>query len=67
MPIGLTGADSGTTSCAVGGRVKFTVYPGVGHGSWGRTYANPEFYDWLLAQQRGKPQQPPSALPQPGD
>ena len=39
---------------AAGAKIKFTVYPGVGHDSWTRTYANPEFYEWLLAQKRGQ-------------
>lgn len=33
---------------AAKGNVKFTVYPGVGHDSWTRTYANPELYKWFL-------------------
>ena len=37
---------------ACGGDVRLTIYPGVGHDSWTRTYANPEFYDWLLAHRR---------------
>ena len=37
-----------------GASVKFTIYPGVGHDSWTRTYANPELYKWLLAQKRTK-------------
>ena len=32
----------------LGGDVKFTVYPGVGHDSWTQTYNNPELYDWFL-------------------
>jgi len=32
--------------------VKFTVYPGVDHDSWTRTYDNPELYDWLLKQSK---------------
>ncbi|MCC5845660.1 MAG: prolyl oligopeptidase family serine peptidase [Verrucomicrobia bacterium] len=32
--------------------VEFTLYPGVGHNAWTRTYANPEFYDWLLRHSR---------------
>jgi predicted esterase len=28
--------------------VRLTVYPGVGHGGWGTTYANPELYAWFL-------------------
>lgn len=32
--------------------VKLTIYPGVGHDSWTRTYANPEFWEWLFAQKR---------------
>lgn len=30
--------------------VIFTVYPGVPHDSWTRTYANPLLYDWLLSK-----------------
>jgi predicted peptidase len=36
----------------VGGDVKFTVYPDVGHDSWKRAYANQKVYDWLLAHKR---------------
>lgn len=34
----------------VGGNVRFTVYPEADHDSWTETYANPELYEWLLAQ-----------------
>ena len=37
-----------------GATIKFTVYPGVGHDSWTRTYNNPEFYKWLLSQRRDR-------------
>ena len=37
---------------ACGGNVRLTTYPGVGHDSWTRTYANPELYRWLLDQRR---------------
>jgi poly(3-hydroxybutyrate) depolymerase len=47
----------------VGGRVKFTVYAGVVHDSWTRTYANPELYRWLLQQRRGAPTQAPATQP----
>ncbi|MED5586214.1 MAG: sialate O-acetylesterase [Verrucomicrobiota bacterium] len=33
-------------------KVKFTSYPGVGHDSWTRTYANPEFYKWIFSQSK---------------
>lgn len=39
---------------AAGASPKFTVYPQAGHDSWTETYANPEFYDWLLQQSRDK-------------
>jgi hypothetical protein len=42
----------------IGGRVKFTPYPNVGHDSWTVTYDNPELYDWLLRQKRGHPAEP---------
>lgn len=39
---------------AVGGLVRFTVYPGVGHDAWTQTYDNPEIYDWLLAHETNR-------------
>jgi len=36
---------------AAGCDSKLTLYPGVNHDSWTQTYANPEFYDWLLSHQ----------------
>ncbi len=35
-----------------GGDVRLTLYPDAGHDSWTETYANPELYDWLMAQRR---------------
>jgi predicted peptidase len=35
---------------ASGGNVKYTEYPGVGHNSWDKAYAEPELISWLLAQ-----------------
>jgi predicted esterase len=40
---------------AAGGRVKFTVYPEIGHNAWDPAYADPALYDWLLALRRGLP------------
>lgn len=37
---------------AAGGHAKLTMYPDAGHDSWSETYANPAFYEWLLAQKR---------------
>jgi len=37
---------------AAGGAPKFTVYDGVNHDSWTRTYDDPAFWEWLLAQKR---------------
>ncbi len=39
---------------AAGGKPKFTIYPDAGHDSWTVTYENPEFYQWLLAQNRAR-------------
>lgn len=36
----------------VGGNVKFTVYPGVGHDSWTKSYDNPELYKWFLSHSK---------------
>ena len=34
---------------AGGKKAKRTLYPGVGHNSWSRAYANEEVYKWLLS------------------
>ncbi len=39
---------------AAGGSAKLTIYPEAGHDSWTQTYANPEFYTWLLSHSRNK-------------
>jgi predicted peptidase len=36
----------------VGAPVRLTLYEGVAHDSWTRTYDDPELYHWLLAQRR---------------
>lgn len=37
-----------------GGSPKYTEYPGVGHDSWSRAYAEPELWQWVFSQQRAK-------------
>lgn len=37
---------------AVGADVEFTLYPGVAHDSWTRTYADPAVMRWLFEQRR---------------
>ncbi len=34
----------------LGGEVRYTEYPGVGHNSWDKAYAEPELLLWLLSQ-----------------
>jgi len=36
-----------------GGHPRYTEYPGVGHNSWDRAYAEPELLSWLFSQNRG--------------
>ena len=33
--------------------VKYTEYPGVGHNSWDKAYAEKELTDWMFAQKKG--------------
>lgn len=33
---------------AAGGSPRYDEYPGVGHNSWDRAYANAELYTWFL-------------------
>lgn len=35
-----------------GADVELTLYPGVGHNSWTRTYRDPEAIGWLFAQKK---------------
>ncbi|MBV8175076.1 MAG: prolyl oligopeptidase family serine peptidase [Verrucomicrobia bacterium] len=42
-----------------GGHPRYTEYPGVGHNSWDRAYAEPELLSWLFSQNRDRPQQIP--------
>ena len=35
---------------AAGGNVRYTEYPGVGHNSWDKAYAEPELMPWLLSK-----------------
>lgn len=37
---------------AAGGDPHYTEYPGVGHNSWDRAFAEPELWKWLFAQHR---------------
>lgn len=41
---------------STGGRVRYTEYAGVGHNSWDRAYAEPDFFRWLFSQRlRSRP------------
>lgn len=35
-----------------GGHPKYSEYPGVGHNSWDKAYADTGFYEWLFTQKR---------------
>ena len=39
---------------AAGSTVKYTEYPGVGHDSWDKAYAEKDLTDWLFAQTKDK-------------
>ena len=38
-----------------GGNPRYSEYPGVGHDSYVKAFADPEFLPWLFAQRRGQP------------
>ena len=40
---------------AVGAEVHYTEYPGVGHNSWEKAYAEPDFMTWLLSKSLNSP------------
>jgi predicted peptidase len=35
---------------ALGGEVRYTEYPGVGHDSWNKAYAETELFTWMLSK-----------------
>jgi len=35
-----------------GGDVRYTEYPGVGHASWEKAYADPKLFEWLKQQHK---------------
>lgn len=37
-----------------GATVRYTLYPGLGHGTWNKALDEPDFFSWLLAQRRNK-------------
>jgi predicted peptidase len=39
---------------AAGGNVKYTEYPGTGHNSWDKAYAEPDLVPWVLQQHRAR-------------
>jgi predicted peptidase len=39
-----------------GGHPRYTEYPGVGHNSWDRAYAEPELLSWLFSKTKPRPQ-----------
>jgi dipeptidyl aminopeptidase/acylaminoacyl peptidase len=50
------GEDRGIVEAirACGGDITLTVYPEAGHDVWTRTYEDPAFWSWLLAQRRAR-------------
>jgi predicted peptidase len=40
-----------------GGQPLYTEYPGAGHNSWDRAYAEPELLSWLFSQKRAEPKE----------
>ena len=42
-----------SVNTALGADVKLTIYPGVGHGGWDKTYGDPALYAWFLQSKWG--------------
>jgi predicted peptidase len=40
---------------AAGAEVRYTEYPGVGHNSWDKAYAEPDLIPWLLSKTLSQP------------
>jgi len=38
----------------IGGNIKYTEYPDVGHDVWKKAYLEPELHEWLFRQKRNK-------------
>ena len=56
VPFGMSQAMIDANKKAGNPEAKLTIYPGVEHDSWSRTYADEELYVWLLSKRlSGKP------------
>ncbi len=40
----------------LGGKIRYSEYPGVYHGSWNNAFAEPELLDWMTGQKRASDQ-----------
>jgi len=40
----------------IGGNARLTIYPDAAHNAWDPAYSSPEYWDWLLAQNKQVPQ-----------
>jgi len=36
----------------IGGNPRYTLYPNLGHGTWNTAYAEPDFFSWILEQNK---------------
>jgi predicted peptidase len=39
----------------IGGEVRYTEYPGVGHASWNKAYDEPKLFPWLFSKSLAAP------------
>ena len=35
-----------------GANVRYTLYPQLGHGTWNKAFAEPDFFSWMLGQNK---------------
>ena len=36
-----------------GGKIKYTLYPETGHNTWNKAYQEPDFFKWMMEQNKG--------------
>ncbi|MEO7990618.1 MAG: fibronectin type III domain-containing protein [Chryseolinea sp.] len=43
-----------TTIRDIGGSIRYSYYPSLGHGTWNSEYAQPDFFSWFLARKKNQ-------------
>jgi len=53
-PLPLEGNGQVDAIREIGGNIRYSYYPTLGHGTWNSEYAKPDFFSWFLSQRKNQ-------------